>query len=89
MSTPIRRTSVRSSSTAGVSSTVSPSTTLLTVITRALSFRLRAPARGVSSSSVDPSGPHATSAKSGAKRIEQTTRKRGRCGSAVGSGDTG
>ena len=53
VSTPIRRTSVRSS-TAGVTSTVSPSTTLLTVTTRPRSFRLPAVARGLSSSSADP-----------------------------------
>jgi hypothetical protein len=37
---------------------------------------------------VDPSGPHATSAKSGAKRTKLTTRKRGRCDSSVGTDDT-
>jgi hypothetical protein len=37
----------------------------------------------------DPSGPHATSAKSGAKRIKQMVCRRGRCGSAGGMGDPG
>ena len=53
VSTPIRRTSVRPSP-AGVTSTVSPSTTQLTVTTRPRTFRLPTPARGVSSFSVDP-----------------------------------